>query len=154
MLVIYGASEKSRVMYSNQSEGSRIKKLSMSGDFFTFLLCNESIMEAYFMELWEISQYLDIISVSGSVAIIAKNNSSRIVNSWIDTFFLARKFLNYMLGIKYLHFASLDILIYNYSISLMDAPQGETRKLDPLYDLIMDPDLAKNQWPAALDRIH
>jgi hypothetical protein len=59
-----------------------------------------------------------------------------------------------MLGIKYLHFASLDILIYNYSISLMDAPQGETRKLDPLYDLIMDPDLAKNQWPAALDRIH
>lgn len=36
----------------------------------------------------------------------------------------------------------------------MDAPQGETRKLDPLYDLIMDPDLAKNQWPAALDRIH
>ena len=36
----------------------------------------------------------------------------------------------------------------------MDAQEGQTRKPDPLYDLIMDPDLAKNQWPAALDRYH
>ena len=32
-------------------EGERIKKVSMGGDFLSFLLCNQSILQAYFIEL-------------------------------------------------------------------------------------------------------
>lgn len=49
-ILLYGE-DKNRVLFSCENEGEKIKKIAMSGGFFSFLLSKSNILEAYFMEL-------------------------------------------------------------------------------------------------------
>lgn len=44
-------------------------------------------------------------------------------------------------------------IIFIDLVQLMGACEALDHKIDPLYDLIMNPDLAKNEWPSVLDDI-